>query len=369
MEEENEHGLLNRVRENVSKRNWLVSASEWKQALRRNVVKAIGATVISLAVLGVSACGVAPSTDNDNSTDTDTVQTGNENSSNSESSSNNKSNNNNGISTANEQKYSTFLTNILNDESINSLIDRAKADNSLYSSAEFDPHPYTFLAKQGHNIAKIKSGELECNTKSYIPNDEPNNLYMMTYVETPGGSVPYYTEYCIKYTLTDQEVKDYNMLHFDNGHYYIQAMFANDAISATHTATIISKTKMSKTAHNTLTTTITKNPYIMNGIGNEEPTILLKDFSVDDQTFDVYLITGSTSDTSIILKNCKIAIAPLTQFIEFVTETDGIFTAPYGQNDFARREGDEYQNSIFTATVYTPQNADLKLGYGKDLED
>jgi hypothetical protein len=326
--------------------------------MRRNFVKALGATLLSLAVLGLSACGTGSTTDND-SEDNDTLQTD----------INDGSSDSSNTSNANEQKYSKFFTNILNDDSINNLIARAKSDNSLFDSAEFDPHPYTFLAAQGHDIAKIKSGELECNTKSYIPDNEPNNLYMMTYVETPGGSVPYYTEYCIKYTLTAKEVNDYNMLHFYNGHYYIQAMFVNDAISATHTATIISKTKMSKIAHNTLTTSITKNPYIMKGIRNVKPSILLKDFSVENQTFDVYLITGGSTSSSLLLKNCKLAIAPLTQFVEEVKEANGIFIAPYAQNDFARREGDEYQNSIFTATVYAPQDAELKLGYGKDLKD
>jgi hypothetical protein len=118
----------------------------------------------------------------------------------------------------------------------------------------------------------------------------------MTYVETPGGSVPYYTEYCIRYTLTDQELKDYNLLHGSSGRVYMQAEFANDAISATHKATIVSKTKINMEAHKNILAKVKSSPTITQKLGGSDMHIILKNPDVENQTLQIYILAAGSSN-------------------------------------------------------------------------
>ncbi len=207
-------------------------------------------------------------------------------------------------------KYSAILEDVLDDEYYNSLIDNAKEDFELYDSASFDPHPYAFLKKEGHDIDAVKSGELECRTVSYVLENEPNNLYMMTYVENK-SSDPYYTEYTLKYTLSEQEMKDYKFLHKDGSDYYIQAVFMNDAISKNKRETIVSETKMNVKAHKEMCENLASLTPIRELVKTNNIDIILMEFNKSNETFtfcfrsNVYSTTNMMASKNFVIANCS----------------------------------------------------------------
>lgn len=269
----------------------------------------------------------------------------------------------------NSTTYSPFLTRILNDKSINNLLDRAEADNSLYSTPDFDSHPYTFLEKQSHDIAKIKSGEYDCQTKSFILKEEPNNLYIMTIVQT-AGTIPYYTEYMLKYTLTDQEISDYRMLHWDNGHYYVQCAFANDAISATHTADIVSQSKMSVEAHSVMKEALGNDNSLSNAMRSTHLNFMLKDYDLEAQTFNIYLYVNQGTSKETTFRNCKIGILPLRGWVSPIKIQDDIFIKPAEYLEFyTTPEYKEIIDNFQTATIYNSQSANWGHYYSQSLNN
>ncbi len=223
-------------------------------------------------------------------------------------------------------KYSTILENVLKDEYYNGLIDAAKEDDELYRSAKFDPHPYAFLKSKGHNVDKIKSGDLKCRTVSYVKEDEPNNLYMMTYVENE-ASDPYYTEYMLKYTLTEQEMKDYAFLHKDGSNYYIQAVFMNDEISESKKATILGETKMNVEAHDEMMGSMQTTGKIKDHYKSTRVDLILKNFNEKKQEFQVVVFPKISNNTEMI-KNEILFEFSLTAGLSELKIKNNIFYGP-----------------------------------------
>ncbi len=151
-----------------------------------------------------------------------------------------------------ETGYSKMLMNVLNDEYYNSLIESAMSNPDLFESAEFDPHPYAFLEDEGYDISKIKDGTSECFTMSYVLDDEPNNLYIHTRLLVDDS---YYVSYLLKYELTKQEMQDYQLMHgtpHGSQSYHSSSVFLNNEISEMKTPTIISLSKFTKDAYETI---------------------------------------------------------------------------------------------------------------------
>ena len=149
--------------------------------------------------------------------------------------------------------YSELLQNVLNNEQYDALIAQAKnTDPAKQPSINaFQPHPYAFLQSEGFNVESIKSGNTKAYTMSYILDEEPNNVYMHTRVESGSN----YVHYLLKYELTDEEMEDYLLVHRPNGdmHYFIQSCFMNNEISKSRRPEIIEKSKISKLSHDSLT--------------------------------------------------------------------------------------------------------------------
>lgn len=145
----------------------------------------------------------------------------------------------------NDSEYSALLDAVLSDSYYKTLMNQATNGQISLESAYFDPHPYSFLEKQGHDINSIKRGDLECTTYSFIKETEPNNLYIRTVVENPGE---YYSQYLLSYALTDEEIADYEFLHgaggLDDG--YVESVFMNDMISKTKQPTIVINQNINK---------------------------------------------------------------------------------------------------------------------------
>ena len=227
-----------------------------------------------------------------------------------------------------ESEYSQLLLNVINDSQYNSLIQKCMSGVISAKDELFDPHPYGFLESQGYDVSKIKNGNLSCYTNSFILDEEPNSLYIATFVETK-ASTPYYTEYLVKYTLTDKEKADYHMLHDEE---FIHSVFINDEISKTKTPTIVSKTRCTVEAHNGLQKSL-ENLYSAKQMLNGMPvaSILLKSFDVTNGTFEVYLFAG----TNDFLSRNKVAVIPLENGTNIVaSDSNNAFYKPFKWGEY-----------------------------------
>lgn len=259
--------------------------------------------------------------------------------------------------------YSDLLNSLLEDSAANTLINRAREDGRICSSAEFDPHPYAFLQKQGHNVNAIKNGELKCTTQTFVKDSEPNNLYMLTYVENDAAT-PYYTEYLLKYELTEKEMYDYNMLHED---LYAQTFLINNAISKAKTPTIVSKANITVQAHNGIRRGITEYLKSTNEqyVGTEYVDVMIKSFNTENQSFELYVFTSGSksvtkSESSVCVYNCLAFPLKIS---------DNIFTSPYNYMvNFALDPSSDIK-VLDSVTTYHTQSIGFTMSSVENLKD
>lgn len=285
--------------------------------------------------------------------------------------SNNTNNNNDnditiGDNTNNEfSEYSDLLQNILTDEYYTDLVDRAiNEDSKLFKSGYFAALPYSFLEDEGFDINSIKNNQVENGVNSYIFEDEPNALYIDLQIETK-SSTPYYSQYILKYTLTEQEAEEYHMLHTGK---YIQAPLMNQVISDIKTPTIISKTKITKDAYSKLITNLKKHDLTKTLLNNQElGSVTLMSIDKDNGKFYVQLLP-TLSLTNMYSTSKTIATATLSNGPMVVdTNADGAFYKPCEWGHFL------FKKSLNTepgkqATIYDPFDFawNETLNYSKD---
>ena len=252
------------------------------------------------------------------------------------------------------EQYSELLQNVLTNEYYNYLIDSARGGNyDLYTSGKFQPHPYAFLEDEGFDIEAIENKQLDCYTMSYVLDEEPNNLYMYTRVND--GSVVH--NYLLKYELTDQEMKDYDMTHnapTGATNYYVQAVFMNNEISEMKTPTIVGTSKMTLKAFEGMTETMTGRY----NLETEKCDIIMTNPDPKNYYFNLKLIPyfyeskQMTFNCSIADLNCKATII----------YENYVFKSPYTFGSFRPNSYTSH-----SATLYFTQRANLNLERCKDL--
>ncbi|MBQ7761144.1 MAG: hypothetical protein IJ400_03705 [Clostridia bacterium] len=249
-------------------------------------------------------------------------------------------------------KYSPLVQEMLTEEYYTNLLVRAQQDPSLYSSPYFDPHPYTFLEEQGHDIEKVKAGEYECRTQSFIKKDEDekNNLYIATYIENAGG---YYTEYMLKYSLTDEEMENYNYFHRGK---YFQAVFLNDWISANKSCTIVSKVNVDIETHKGLELRIRVEDSVEQTLQSkaEQLFLIFNSFDAETRYFNVYAMKY-VGDTHNMTTGINVANIPLFAWMDYDFDNNMILFYSYDRGNYGIREATE----IDTTSVYYCQSTDL----------
>lgn len=185
-------------------------------------------------------------------------------------------------------KYSQLVRDMMQDENIKSLLAQGEKDPIFYSSPYFEPHPYSFFEEQGHDIGRVKAGELECRTQSFIKKDdaEKNNLYIATYIENANG---YYTEYLLKYELSDKEIQDYDYLHHEK---YVHAALLNNWISSNKACQIISKLDVDKETHKGLEKRLRVENSVEETLKttNEPLFLVFHSLDTEDRYFNVYVM-------------------------------------------------------------------------------
>ena len=327
------------------------------------VTKRVLPVALSASLLfGATACVNAGNTDN--STDSNIVDTNTGNSTTDSSLSNGSTNTNPPVEDdkSDISQYSELLQEILTDSYYKNLMNRGNATPAILDTGLFDPHPYAFLEDQGHDVLKIKNNELECNTVSYIPKDEPNNLYIATYVENPGN---YFTEYMLKYTLTDQEVEDYHMLHNnEKGSYYIQAVFMNDVISKNKTATIISKLSVTKEMHKQIGEKIINDSDVKKLMDCDSSDVLFHSYEYRPNTksyFYMY-IRPALKSYNHMYSTETIALVPMSATTNYDFSKEPLSFSSYNlYSDFGIRV--KYFPDVvpIKATFFYPQNVNLYI--------
>lgn len=221
-------------------------------------------------------------------------------------------------------QYSQLLQNVLTSEYYNGLIAQSKTDAVNTLKNGYCSHPFGFLEDEGYDVNAIWNGTIDCYSAGFVLKEEPNNLYIQTRVETKTAT-PYYTEYVLRYTLTDEEMEDYKMIHSGG---YIQAAFMNDAISQTRTPEVLSEVKCTVEAHKNLNETFSKMNEIKGILNNKSlSTMSMVDFDEEAGTFKV-LITGK-DQSSLMHKNGYINVATIVNGSKIVaSNNDGAFYKP-----------------------------------------
>ena len=195
-----------------------------------------------------------------------------------------------------QKNNSALLYDLLTDDYYNYLIDLIKT-NKLSSKSYIAPHPFAFLEEQGHDVNRVRSGALDCTTHTFTKDEEPNKLYMAVYVENDGD---YYTEYLLRYTLTEKEMADYEML-FEKG--TLQVAFINDQLSKSKTPEILSEINLKKYCHDNYLLNDKFN-YAVHNINKDNSCrydIILRDYDVESDTFTLLVFTfhGSANIPSV----------------------------------------------------------------------
>lgn len=249
-------------------------------------------------------------------------------------------------------KYSKLLQNILTNKEYNTLIAKGKADATFYKGGEFQPHPYAFLESQGFDVEEIKNETTPCYTMSYVLEDEPNNLYMYTRIQ-PTDS--YYETYLIRYTLTDQEMNEYEMLHNGyDGKYYAQAVFMNREISKLKTPTIIGQSSIHTNTYKEIANSIAYGGYL----GKENSKDIVCDFmllnpNAENNYLHLKLIPKFDNKSSISHNHYLMEADGHSSTI--ITFENGIYKGP---SHFANMRFDKTADKL-NATFYLSQNSTL----------
>ena len=238
--------------------------------------------------------------------------------------------------TQDEEDANSLKNYVLTNPAYNDIIRQSSWVNSSNheTAYQLDPHPYAFLASKGHNVQEIKNGTIKCETFAYVLDDDNDSVFMATRVFENGIA----THYTIEYELNENDMAFYKKV---NSGYYIQAAFANDALSTLYAPINETCVKLFESASNGLNFSLT--PSIILGCNYGAAFITGADIEKDTISYVVIPRFNSTTSQDFICKTriatvqsrgafkCNNGIYDLpsagTAFLRFIecTDKDGIF--------------------------------------------
>lgn len=266
---------------------------------------------------------------------------------------NNGSGNNDPTDIDNPTTYSAILKDVMEDNYYADLISKF-GDKTRYSNA-YDPIPYAFLSAQGFNISDIKSDAVKCVSTTYIKGDDRNNLYVTTRVEGQ-GSVPYYSCFLLKYSLTDKEYDELYMLHDGN---CIQAPFFVQELAEQKTATVEHSTKITVQAYEELLKSFKDDEDFSTKLfGNNKIEMDFLDYSTSKQTFNVALRNSNINNTKMVagakIKTLDLFSSSSTYYP--VLETDSAFSNPTYHWTLTQEDFKNLNSNLISITYFDSQN-------------
>ena len=189
------------------------------------------------------------------------------------------------------EQYSDILRAVLNDPYYDEVIEEYhNAEEGTERVNKIFAIPYGYLESIGVDTTPIKNDEVEAYATTYIKDDEPNYLYVYARVEN-NDSTPYYTCYNLKYSISDQNKEEYEMLHKGR---YIQAPFFVQELSNQETPVEAKVASLTKARYESYLREFKRDPIIQEALG-EDIDFTLLDFSVEYQAFDVQMMTNPDS--------------------------------------------------------------------------
>ena len=256
-------------------------------------------------------------------------------------------------------EHSALLYDVLTDRYYRDVVDDFQTDVNSHDSQLYDPIPYGFLEKEGYNINDIKNDVLEVDSVAYTKENEPNNLYVATRVETK-GETPYYTCYTLKYSLSDLEMQDLKFVH--NSRAIESPLFIQES-SYRENPIVISKASISIRAYNNIVETF-KNPnawFAQDKFGTMLVSFDLNNFSIEGNT-----VTCTIRPQSIDSFSGKVNIETLIltsgveQNVSVLDSNKNVYTGPYFLTFLSQEDGNDYLNNenIVAVTYYDTQNKD-----------
>ena len=340
----------------------------FKRLIARFHSTKIAQKLTSLAVASTLALSISGCTEDlpetPNSNNETNINNSYDNTQNNNSNNNNNNQNNNLGGNVDASGYSEILQLVLNDPYYRSLTETLYEGSASLriKSNKYAPIPYAFLEDEGFDVEEIINEELSTRSVSYVLDSAPNDLYMVFSVETH-GETPYYTQYILKYTLTDKEMEDFRWVHSEECG---QAPLMNQAIGELKTPEIISKNKITIEAYENLLEFSSNRTVVKNLLGGKKCiNFAIKEIDEANGKFVAHMYPP-LPDSSMIV-NSVIADANWSQCFEMIEfNSDGAMFRPLGYNDFdIYSEDNQHQGQ--KATFFNPQDCNVRRSSMEDL--
>lgn len=258
-------------------------------------------------------------------------------------------------------QYSDILRAVLNDPYYDEVIEEYhNAEEGTERVNKIFAIPYGYIESIGIDTTPIKNDAVEAYATTYIKDDEPNYLYVYARVEN-NDSTPYYTCYNLKYSISDQNKEEYEMLHKGS---YIQAPLFVQEISKRKTPVEAKVASLTKARYESYLREFKRDPIIQEALGKDIDFTLLG-FSVEYQTFDVQMMTNPDS----IIDKGEIRTVQLIPNIGSHLSTVGNNVLDYPLAwTCTSEELEKFQNNVTNITYYFSYNRITFKNYESELE-
>lgn len=259
--------------------------------------------------------------------------------------------------------FSQVLQTVLTDDYYRNLVEIQKDSSRLSCSTanKYQAIPYGFLEDEGYNITAIKNNEIACETDVFVINNE---LYIACRVENK-TSTPYYTHYVIKYSLSEQELQDLNLVFRefpDGANTYrtisYQAPFFIQELSNQKDAQVLSKNHITKDGEKSAEENIqSKRPYnsgVQLDLSNFSNYISATYVKEDTETFSsTFLFFNAPVQATASIKKNYVAIVTVTAGSSMLQKINGndVYKG-FVSNYVLSNNVTEFESSQTLATFY-----------------
>lgn len=137
--------------------------------------------------------------------------------------------------------------------------------------------PYKFLQNEGADIENIQLDRIYVSTMSYTANQK--ELYLRVDIQEPNQTVPYITQYLLKYQIDEKEYNDLVML---NKNEYIQAGFFIQELDNQRTPELVSKFNIKQESYEKILERLPSSKKLSDSLGSNK----LDNFTVTNCTTD-----------------------------------------------------------------------------------
>ena len=331
--------LLKKLSEKIKTNNMDV---EKKSKIKRRLTKTAIASLVLASVVAFTACTYTPSPNTPINPDPD--QPGITNPDN---------------PSTPTTEHSALLYDILTNSYYRNIIDNFQEDMTIRNTQLYDPIPYGFLEDRGYNISDIKNDVLEADSVAYTKEDEPNNLYVATRVETK-GEIPYYTCYTLRYSLSDGEMEDVDYLHRNRA---IESPLFIQELSYQKNPTIVSESSIKIDAYDRMLDLFLSIDDLSSDLfGTQNLTLDFVSFSKEDNSL---LINVRNNHFNSFISEAEIRTADLIPALGGKIESVGnkIYIAPHLVTFETNETKQNYTNNFTPVTYYDTQNI-YQYNYG-----